>query len=1052
MSAYLDLPIRIGTNEAFDSLCRCDTCPLLDRRSETWCPPQRPAWFNGLYVLGEGPGANEARLKQPFIGRAGGLLDELLEGAGLRREQCFISNATSCMPPYQPPTKKQSEREARNELLRDAAQACFPRVRAEIEALQPRVILALGGVALEALTGRWIQRVKREPLFQDAQGNALPCWRCEGEMTLPYFKCGHCGEESIQFKRDAALCGVELEVEGPGWTCEHCNTVHTRVKFAARKKRCPICQGRKTKEVTYDLWRSDHRITAVNGMVFRGRHAPDHDAMEESAKVDLPCHYLIATYHPSFLLRDPGSKAEKKQAGQFLLPSSRAHFRKAARLLTEDARWCFKHRVLPDAAVAEWEAHFAFDLPSGDDPRIEPMAQAKGLEVSLTELETYLRGPAYLWSVDIETDNKDPWSVTDIRCIGFHRYGPDKHPLDEPALVVNTTQLGLEHPLVQAITSFLLDESRLKLMQHGVYDIQVLWHLWRLDCKGYRFDTMAGHNALYTDAPHDLQHIAGVYTDAPPWKPVKKVKDELVYESSAQLHAYNGRDVYNTTLAWLALQDELERARVPSGNARYVHDLDVAMFHCCRDMERAGLPVSEERWKRWEARCDFYVERAQHLAQSYIGRSDFDLSKPAQVAWALFDPYGPCRLQPLEYTDTGQPATSKTALLAYRHHPLVALTLDFRRWRDVRSRTLRGMPLMADWRIRVRWNALGARTGRFTTNPNAQNWSKIIELLVALYEGLGARNEGLGGPWPLELFPGDEVFVAKALERAKVRGGAVGAKIETPGVRELIVAPPGRKLVGADLSQAELRIVAALSGDANLIAKCLSADESRKLEPDYDPHSYVASIAFGQAYTGLDWQNSEDDKTARARLRDLIKRVIYGLFYGAGAETILEAIYDGGYEGPPISLEQIEAIISAVFTAFPDVKAWRDRQLREAERNGYVYDALIGRRRVFPGQENGRYRVDPTIAYNAQIQSSTASMMNLSLWELRNQLPSVDSTAMLIAQVHDAIYVECAEDKAEEVKHLLEGTMSQELQLVPGAPWMPFPATGKVGDSWADVG
>ena len=872
MAAYLDLPVRQGVSTGFDSLCACNTCPLLARRQETWCPPQRPSWFNGLYILGEGPGTTEARLKQPFVGASGALLDELLEEIGIRRDQCFISNATSCQPAYEPPTKKDAERKARDERLRAAAQACHGRVRAEIEAMQPRVILALGGVALEALTGAWQERTEMVPLFADAHGRAIPCPRCEGERTLANFKCSHCGEHSVQYKADADFVGLEQEVHGR-WVCEHCNTTHTRVKFASRKKRCPVCQGRKTQQRTDYLWRSPHKISAVNGMVFRGRYAADYEAMEPVARVDLPCHYLIATYHPSFLLRDPSTKAEKKQAGQFLIPSTRAHMRKAARLLVEDARWTFRHRVLPDHAI-EAEAQTV-----GAPPR--DVLEAVVLQPVLDELQQYLAQPALFYSVDIETDNKEWALVTDIRCVGFHRVLPDGTQ-DDSAVVVNVAGLPRQHPLVEAVCAHLLNPALHKAMQHGVYDIQVLWHLWKIDVEGYRYDTMVAHNSLYTDAPHDLQHITGCYTDAPPWKPPKKVNDSIRWESGAQLHAYNGRDVTNTSSSMLAMLPEMERE-----GSRFVHDLDVAMFHCARDMERAGLPVDRERWERWQARCDFYVDRAQTIAKQYIGRPDFDLSKPDHLAWAFYDRGGPCRFDVLEYTDTGAPATSKTAVLAYRHHPLVALMLDFRRWRDVRSRILGGFTVSQDWRIRMRWNALGARTGRWSSSPNGQNWSKKIEMLLSIYETLDVDGHGMGGPWRLPLFPGDEAFVDETAGKDKTH-------LKVPGVRELVVAPPGRKLVGADLSQAELRISAALSGDENLIAKCVYADESQKLEPDYDPHSYVAAIAFGSAYTSLDWRGNADHKLARERLRDLIKRVIYGLFYGAMGETILEAIYDGG--------------------------------------------------------------------------------------------------------------------------------------------------------------
>jgi DNA polymerase I-like protein with 3'-5' exonuclease and polymerase domains len=118
---------------------------------------------------------------------------------------------------------------------------------------------------------------------------------------------------------------------------------------------------------------------------------------------------------------------------------------------------------------------------------------------------------------------------------------------------------------------------------------------------------------------------------------------------------------------------------------------------------------------------------------------------------------------------------------------------------------------------------------------------------------------------------------------------------------------------------------------------------------------------------------------------------------------------------------------------------------------GRIWDALIKRRREFP--LGPKYNLVPiTEAYNFAIQATCASMINMAMWEFRQALPAIDPTARLLAQVHDAIYVECDEDKAEAVGRLLEQCMSQELQLVPGAPYMPFPATAKIAKDWYQVG
>lgn len=1026
----------------------CTGCALTHRRDETYCPAQIPVDFNGLMIVGEGPGATESRLKRPFIGKSGQLLDALLKEAGIDREATYITNASICLPEY-----AQSDKD-KDKQVQSAIEHCHPRLVAEIEMVRPRVILALGTYAIRALTGQWVTKTKREPRWgRTSDGTPYVCPTCYGQMTLAWWKCPSCKGANL-LPVDPANPGVspwtpDAPVFGNVAThhkaCEECAAPSdlTCVLVQKRKKRCPECAGKKTVDVDYQVLESDYTVTSCAGLVFRGPEAPDFAAMDEGAQVVHPCRYLIGSYHPSFLDREAETKTQKKTSGQFLVNASIAHFRKAARLLEEDAAWSYTYRVVPDHIDRDAGGPRRAQLAeAGYGLQADAIVATETLEQTLAELDQYLAwGATQLFtSIDIETDNRSPWDVTQIRCIGFHGLGAH-------SLVVNTEGLTSNHPIIERLRVWLEDPAIPKALQNGIYDLQVMWHIWGVELQGYVYDTLVAHNAIHPDEPHNLGHITGTYTDAPPWKPAKKKGGIEVYETREELFAYNGRDVLNTTLSM-----EVALGRLDAEGARFVHDLDVAMFHVARDMERAGLPIEPGVWGRWSRRAAFYTQRNAALIRHYVGRDDFNPDSSAQLQWALFDPQGPCRLIPTELTPTGAPATSRPALLAHRDHPFVQILLDHRRWGKVGS-TILGQgkkgnesKLGADWRMRTRWNPLGARTGRWSSGSggdegdgrkgNFQNWTGTLQLLrwVLTNPHWDTRD----GPPPvserydLELFEDDAQYL---------REGKDDAVIEMPGVRELVVAPPGRKLVGADSSQAELRVLAALSGDTTLIQKCKYADESRKLEPDHDPHSYVCAIAFGDAFL-------KGDNETRKRLRDLEKRVIYGSFYGAGPNTIAASINnDMRYLGPPLDDKMVERILHAIFTAFSGVKDWQDEEIRQAQKTGKVWDGLIGRRREFP-----LGKVMPTIALNFKMQSTVGSMMNMSLWELRHRLPAIDPTAVIIAQVHDAIYIECDEDRADRVAAALENAMSQELRFVDGAEFMPFPATAKIKQSWQELG
>jgi len=992
------------------NMCHCQVCSLQERRAKTYCPSFIPERFNGLMIIGEGPGENEARLKVPFVGRAGELLDYTLRAAGIERTECFLSNATACFPP--PRGRDKNGKELSFEDAHPyAVPACRPRLMAEIEAARPRVILALGNPALLTLTGNWRERISREPRFKNPDGTVASCPTCRGAMTLPFWECAQC--EAVNYLPDgfSSYAGQPIGTQ----LCGRCAQPNAAV-LGKRKKRCPQCEGKKTVEQSTWRWKMPYRISQVAGTVFRGREAADVARMAPEACIDLPIAYMIPSFHPASILRQPDKKkkAQKMIGGQFLWNAQLAHFKKAARLLKEDAWWPFNYGI----------------IYGGQD---EPVATPE-------ELWRILRRAQYEpVDIDIEADDKDPWRVTKITCIGFH--APYEH--GTRAITVNTDgRHPSTDPILRDIATWLTAEGYKKSLQHGIYDVQTLWRLWGVEVNGWSFDTQVAHNAIVSDAPHDLQHLAGCYTDTPPWKPPKEEKGKLVHESSAAQRVYNARDCFNTTGARRALELELDHEK-----AQFVHDLDLAMFKCAREMERVGLPIDRERWQTWRDKATFYRDRATEVLCKFAGRSDFNPNSAPQLQWFLYDKSGPCRLIPQKYTPAspkhprGQPSTDKTALLAFKGHEAVDALLDARRWGYTLSTNMKEIVVYQDWRLRVQWNPIGARTGRWTTKGlNAQNWFKTI--LVNIREG--------------QIHPAD----AHLLERPDERW------LRIPGIREVVKAPPGRKIVGADSSQAEIRALAALSGEVTLIeilarGDAMSAELKRrgdkagakllKYDPHYDVHSHIAAKAFGDAYLQAD-PRTKHGLEVRDRLRDLVKRVIYGMNYGAGADTILEAIYDGGYEGPPITEQDIVKLMNTYFAEFPRIRAWREEIAAQARKTGRIWDALIGRRREFPLGTPPYNLLPITEAYNFAIQASCASMINMAMWEFYQALAGVDPTARLLAQVHDAIYCECAEDKAEAVAALLERCMSQELRLVEGAPYMPFPASAKIADDWYQAG
>jgi uracil-DNA glycosylase family 4 len=156
--------------------------------------------------------------------------------------------------------------------------------------------------------------------------------------------------------------------------------------------------------------------------------------------------------------------------------------------------------------------------------------------------------------------------------------------------------------------------------------------------------------------------------------------------------------------------------------------------------------------------------------------------------------------------------------------------------------------------------------------------------------------------------------------------------------------------------------------------------------------------------------------------------IIYGANYGAGAETILEGIYSKGYDGPPITLQIVGAVLATIKREFPRISVWREAQVRSAHETRELRSMLLGRRRIFPLGD-----IDTTICYNFGIQASAADVMNTRL--------------AILAQVHDAIYLEIDEDRTDAVKKVVSDSLTCELSLG-GGPKMLYLASADDAASW----
>jgi DNA polymerase-1 len=222
-------------------------------------------------------------------------------------------------------------------------------------------------------------------------------------------------------------------------------------------------------------------------------------------------------------------------------------------------------------------------------------------------------------------------------------------------------------------------------------------------------------------------------------------------------------------------------------------------------------------------------------------------------------------------------------------------------------------------------------------------------------------------------------------------------------IRRAFVAPPGRKLLGADYSQIELRILAHLSEDERL---------SEAFQKGEDLHRRTAAEIFGVPLANVD-----------AQMRTVAKRVNFGIIYGQSPYGLAREL--------GISQSEAKLFIDRFFRAYPKVKECVDRLVAEATEHGYAR-TILGRRRPLPGlaSPNRRgYGADQRNAINTPIQGSAADLMKLAMLEVHRLWKGGKLRADLIIQIHDELVFEVDTDEAERASQMVKKAMEEVWEL-----------------------
>jgi len=501
-------------------------------------------------------------------------------------------------------------------------------------------------------------------------------------------------------------------------------------------------------------------------------------------------------------------------------------------------------------------------------------------------------------------------------------------------------QLVREEVMAQ-LKPILEDPQYAKLGQNLKYDKNVLVN-HNIELQGIRFDTMLESYVIDSTATrHDMDSLALKYLDRQTihFEDIAgKGKNQLTFNQIAVEDAtpYAAEDADITfqlhTNLWPILSAESQLAKL-------YEDIEIPLISVLSRIERNGVLIDAEMLQQQSTQLTERIADIEKEAHESAGEA-FNLSSPKQIQAILYEKQG---LPVLKKTPKGQPSTAEGVLqdLAL-DYPLPKLILEYRSLAKLKSTYTDKLPEEIDkdtGRVHTSYHQAVASTGRLSsTDPNLQN--------IPIRTAEGRR------------------------------------------IRQAFIAPPGMKIVAADYSQIELRIMAHLSGDEGLL-KAFAAGE--------DIHRATAAEVFGL-----------DPEAVNTEARRRAKAINFGLIYGMSAFGLARQL--------GIERKEAQAYVDLYFERYPGVKAFMDQTKEQARAKGYV-KTVFGRRLYLPeiNHRNAQLRqYAERTAINAPMQGTAADIIKLAMIRTDELLRSCHYPINMIMQVHDELVFEISDSHLEE--------------------------------------
>ncbi len=529
--------------------------------------------------------------------------------------------------------------------------------------------------------------------------------------------------------------------------------------------------------------------------------------------------------------------------------------------------------------------------------------------------------------------------------------------------------------IIDQLKPFFENETIQKVGQNIKYDIKVLAN-YNVQVKGVLFDTMIAHYLINPDMRHNMDVLAETYLKYSP-KPITDLigKNGKNQKSMRDIDVLEVKEyaVEDADITW-QLKEIFEQKITETETKSVFDEIEIPLLSVLAHMEMEGIRLDVDFLKSLSKDLGDDIKTLETKIFEIAGES-FNLASPKQLGDILFDKLkiGGAKQKK---TKTGQYATGEEILSTLAtEHEIVAAILDWRSLVKLQNTYVDALPLQVSavtGRVHTDYMQAVAATGRLSSNnPNLQN------IPIRTDRGRQIRKA---------FVPRDENYV----------------------------------LVAADYSQIELRIIAALSEDPEMIQSFTNGE---------DIHASTASKVFGVPLQEVTREQRSHAKT-----------VNFGIIYGVSAFGLSNQTN--------LTRSESKELIDAYYESYPRLRAYINEQIEFARENGYV-QTILGRRRYLKDINSPNAIVRGAAernAVNAPIQGSAADIIKIAMIKIHQKLQSEHWKSKMLLQVHDELVFDAHKDELEALKQMIKHEMEHAYTIK-----VPLDVEIGVGENWLEA-